>query len=73
MTAPRYGTAPVTLADGRMAYERNAARPLNPPNSGIEPMVEPTSWRVHWRKTVATTALLAVGAYAVGFALWGLG
>ena len=28
MTRP-YGTAP--LADGRMAYERNAARPLNPP------------------------------------------
>ena len=37
--------------------------------SGIEPMVEP----LLWRKTVATTALLAVGAYAVGFALWGLG
>ncbi len=30
MTRP-YGTAPVTLADGRPAYERNAARPLNPP------------------------------------------
>ena len=65
MTRPD-GTAPVTLADGRMAYERNAAIPLNPPR----PMPAPSLWRVHWREIVGTTALLAVGAYAIGFAVW---
>ena len=59
MTRP-YGTAPVTLADGRMAYERNAARPLDPPRPTLHP--NDPHW-THWLVRV-----VAVGA--IGFAIW---
>ena len=65
MTRP-YGTAPVTLADGRMAYERNAARPLDPPR----PTLAPAPSR---RGTIRLTLLIAVGVFALALLGRGFG
>ncbi len=60
-----YGTAPVTLADGRPAYERNAAIPLNPPR----PHPSDGLWRANWPEIVLTVILSAAVLFMAGVAM----